>query len=342
MVDELYTMSRLAPVILTAACGSTHATIVPDGGDAAVADVALDAAVPVSEPFRNPLNGGPDPFLVYDSGFYYLATTQGDAVRIWKAASLAGLSAAPVTTVWQDGSQEVWAPAFYRLDAQWYLYYTSDDGVDDHHRIHVLEADDALGPYHYKSELDTAGWAIDPAVLEQGGARYLVWSGAGSEGHNLIYIAPMSDPWTIGARTYLPAAGGCPEVREAPSILQHAGTTFLVYSTCDTGKPDYQLWMMSIPETADPTNAAAWTQHDAAVFASAEQNGVYGPGSNAFFKSPDGSEDWIVYHAKSTSAYTYDFRTTRAQPIAWQGEQPMLGVPVAEGAPVRLPAGDPD
>ena len=326
-------MNRLAPVLMTAACGSTHPTIVPDAGDAGVADVAPQ----VSGPFRNPLNAGPDPFLVTDGGFYYLTTTQGDAVRIWKAASLAELAVAPATAVWQDGSQQVWAPAFYRLDGHWYLYYTSDDGVDANHRIRVVEADDVLGPYHYIGELDTGGWAIDPVVLEQGSGRYLLWSGTNS----LLYIAPMSDPWTLGTRTYLPAAGGCPEVREAPSILQHAGTTFLVYSTCDTGKPDYQLWMMSIAQSADPTNVGAWTQHDGAVFARADANGVWGPGSSGFFTSPDGSEDWIVYHAKNTSEYTYDLRTTRAQPIAWQGDQPVFGSPIGLATWIALPAGDP-
>jgi GH43 family beta-xylosidase len=333
-------MRTLAPVLLAAACESTHPIIVPD----AAADAAVVAPPSVSPAtFRNWLNGGPDPFVVYDAPYYYLATTQGDAVRIWRATSLDRLAVAAPTTVWQDGSQEVWAPAFYKLDGRWYLYYTSDDGTDANHRIHVVESDgdDPLGPYHDKAQLETSGWAIDPVILEQATGRYLVWSGAGTEGHNLLYIAPMSDPWTVsGARTYLPAAGGCPEVREAPSILQHDGRTFLVYSTCDTGKPDYQLWMMSIATADDPTNVAAWTQHDGAILARDDAAGVWGPGSSGFFKSPDGSEDWIVYHAKNTSEYTYDFRTTRAQPITWNAGLPVIGAPIPTSTTLHVPSGD--
>ncbi|HET9987650.1 MAG TPA: family 43 glycosylhydrolase, partial [Kofleriaceae bacterium] len=82
--------------------------------------------------------------------------------------------------------------------------------------------------------------------------------------------------------------------------------------------------------------------HAGAVFARADAAGVWGPGSNAFFRSPDGSEDWIVYHAKNTAAYAYDLRTTRAQRIGWTADnEPDLGVPLAASATQLLPAGDP-
>jgi GH43 family beta-xylosidase len=338
-------------LVLLAACGRAAAQL-PDAG---VDTLPSPDAVTVDTPpaprgtFRNPLNTGPDPFLVYD-GAYYLATTQGDAVRIWSAPSLAGLAVAQPTVVWQDTdpsrNQDVWAPAIYHLDGHWYVYYTADDGTDDHHRIYVIEADAPLGPYHFKAKLEapnaTELWAIDPAILEQAAGRYLVWSGAGTEGHNLLYIAPLSNPWTVsGPRLYLPAEGGCSEVREAPSILQHAGTTFLVYSTCDTGKPDYQLWSLTIPTASDPMQPTSWTQQAGAVFARADAAGVWGPGSSAFFRSPDGTEDWIAFHAKNTSQYTYDFRTTRAQSITWSGDTPVLGSPHAAGDTLDLPSGDP-
>jgi GH43 family beta-xylosidase len=324
------------------------------GTDTGASSSASSASgLPIHNEFRNPLNTGPDPFMTFYDGNYYLATTQGDAVRIWKAPSLGELLAAPATTVWQDGdpsrNQQVWAPSFYLMNGHWYVYYTADDGVDDHHRLYVVESDgtDPLGPYHFKAKLAPPGnendWAIDPVLFQQTGGLYLAWSGAGTEGHNLIYIAPLSDPWTVSAaRTYLGSAGGCPEVREAPAILQHGGTTFLVYSTCDTGKPDYQLWVQSIPTNGDPMNPSNWAQRQGAAFARNDATGVWGPGSNGFFKSPDGTEDWIVYHGKNTSQYTYDARTTRAQKIDWNGDgTPNLGAPLAAGATQALPSGDP-
>jgi GH43 family beta-xylosidase len=201
-------MTSRAMLLFVAACGiRSHA-----GFDAMTTDVV--ASEP-SATFRNPLNGGPDPFMTQYDGQYYLLTTQGDALRIWKATSLADLAAAPPVTIWQDTDstrdREVWAPAIYMFDGRWYVYYTADDGIDDHHRIYVIESDsdDAAGTYHFKAKLEPPGaadlWAIDPVILEQASARYLIWSGAGGEGHNLLYIAPMGDPWTLSAaRVYLP------------------------------------------------------------------------------------------------------------------------------------------
>jgi len=328
----------------------------PHGDAGPTGDGGPDGDAPAGPPpnttFRNPLNTGPDPFLTFYDGNYYLSTTQGDALRMWKAPTLGGLLAAPATTIWTDSdpsrNQQLWAPSFYLLNGHWYVYYTADDGTDANHRLYVVESDgtDPLGPYHFKGKLVPPGaddWEIDPVLVPQAGGLYIAWSGAGTEGHNLIYVAPMSDPWTIsGPRTYLAAPGGCPEVREAPSILQHGGTTFLVYSTCDTGKPDYQLWTMSIPTNGDPTHAGAWTTSAAASFARNDGAGVWGPGSNGFFRSPDGTEDWIVYHGKNTSQYTYDGRDTRAQKIAWNADgTPNLGAPVAVDATLPVPSGDP-
>lgn len=303
--------------------------------------------------FRNPLNPGPDPFMTYADGAYYLTTTQGDSIRMWRSPSLGTLLDADPITVWTDSdpsrNQHIWAPEFYHFGSHWYLYYTADDGVDDHHRIYVVESDgdDAAGPYHFKAKLvppnHTADFAIDPGILQVGGRLYLAYSGINPYQHNGLNIAPLSNPYTVsGDAVALDAVGGCPEVREGPEFLYHGGRTWLTYSTCDTGKPDYQLWMMSLPDGADPMAPANWTQHQGAVFSRADGNGVYGPGHHAFFRSPDGTEDWIVYHAKNTSAYTYDNRTTRAQKFSWNADgSPNFGTPLAQGATQDLPSGDP-
>ncbi|GAA2309032.1 family 43 glycosylhydrolase [Streptomyces violaceusniger] len=303
--------------------------------------------------FRNPLNTGPDPFLTTWNGTYYLTTTQGDSIRMWRSSSLGTLLDADPITVWTDtdGSrnQHIWAPEFYRFGNRWYLYYTADDGVDDHHRLYVLESDrdDPAGPYHFKSRLTppnhAADFAIDPGILEHDGRLYLAYSGINQYQHNGLNIAPMSNPYTVsGNAVAINAAGGCPEVREGPEFLYRNGRTWMTYSTCDTGKPDYQVWMMSLPSTADPLVPGNWTQRSGAVFSRADDHGVYGPGHHAFFRSPDGKEDWIVYHAKTTSVNTYSNRTTRAQKITWNADgSPNLGRPLAMGATQDLPSGDP-
>lgn len=307
--------------------------------------------------FRNPLKEqGADPWLVYHDGYYYLATTTATHIEMRKARRLGELAAAPDVTIWQDETptrcSEVWASEFYLLDGpngrRWYLYYTASDGRDDQHRMHVLESagTDPMGPYRYAALLLTDAnnehYAIDGGLLQKGdGSLYLCW--AGQPGH-VLFIAPMGDPWTIcGARVSLPADGfGCKEVREGPVALKRNGKIFLVYSACDTGKPDYKLGMLIADEDSDLMNPASWQQHPEPVFTRCDANGVYGPGHNSFFRSPDGTEDWICYHAKTTYEYTYRGRSARAQPFTWTAEGlPDFGRPLSLETDIPAPSGEP-
>lgn len=302
--------------------------------------------------FRNPVGSGPDPFMTFFNGSYYLAMTEGDAIRIRKSPSAAGLLRAPATEVWRDSNtsrnQHLWAPEFYQVGERWYLYYTADDGTDENHRLFVLESDgnDPAGSYHFKAKLTPPNrdvFAIDPALLRHNGKLYLSWSGKTQFQHNGLNVAPMSNPWTVsGNAVAIDAAGDCGEVREGPAFLYRNGRTWMTYSVCDTGKPDYKLWMMSIAANADPLVPANWQQHQGAVFSRSDARGVFGPGHHSFFTSPDGSQDWIVYLAKTTGQYTYANRTSRIQRIGWNSDgSPNLGEPLAIGATQDLPAGDP-
>lgn len=290
--------------------------------------------------FTNPINNGADPWLLWYKGSYYLTTTQGRSIKMWKAPTLGGLKTAPATTVWQDAdpsrSSGIWAPEFHLFDNHWYMYYTATtgDGADDNHRIYVLESEgmNPLGPYHYKNRLfnpTNDHYAIDPTVFKNvDGQLYLFW--AARPGH-VLYIARMSNPYTIeGTGTLIPAEGfGCQMVREGPEILQRNGRLFLVYSMCGASTPDYKLGMLIASQSADLMEPGAWKQYPRPVFERVDAANIFGPGHNGFFQSPDGKEDWIVYHAKSSTNDTYADRTTRAQPFTWNADgTPNFGAPL--------------
>ncbi len=312
--------------------------------------------------FRNPLKrDGADPWMTYYKGWYYLSTTTGVDVRLRRARRLSELADAPDQTVWKDDapsrSRDVWAAEFHLLDGggghgpRWYLYYTASDGKDDaHHRLYVAESagTDPLGPYTFKGRIETdpdnAQYAIDATVLRLAdGALYLLWCGRPSPAGQGLYISRMTNPWTTtGPRTYLNAEGfGCPFVREGPETLQRGGRIFLIYSMCGASTPDYRLGMLVADAKSDLLNPASWRQHPKPVFARVDQYGVFGPGHNFFFRSPDGKEDWIVYHAKSGTADTYGDRSARAQRFTWNADgTPNFGKPLPVDRDIPAPSGE--
>ncbi|MES2923487.1 MAG: glycoside hydrolase family 43 protein [Verrucomicrobiota bacterium] len=300
--------------------------------------------------FQNPLNPSADPWMGFADGEYHLATTQGNCVRLWSAKSIGGLKDAKPAMIWGRG-QGVWAAEFHRLPGmggqRWFCYFTKTDGADVRHRMFVMESktDSIKGPYGEPRQLKTDPkdefYAIDGHVFDHAGKLYFLW--AGHPGHQL-FISRMKDALTLtDKRVMIPASGfGCEEVREGPYVLEHGGRLILTYSACDTGKPDYKVGYLWADGKSDLMKVESWTQEGQPLLERADGNKVFGPGHHGFFKSPDGKEDWIAYHGKTTSEYTYKGRSTRAQKLEWNDRGfPQKVIPLALDAEVPVPSGDP-
>src|SRR4029079_10188558 len=64
---------------------------------------------------------------------------------------------------------------------------------------------------------------------------------------------------------------------------------------------------------------------------------------NGFFKSPDGTEDWIVYHGVNNpnGDCGRTLRTTRIQKFTWNADNtPNLGAPLALTTDSTVPSGE--
>jgi GH43 family beta-xylosidase len=330
--------------------------------------------------FVNPVSRGADPWVQQKDGYYYMAQStnadnQRSAIWVFRSAKLTDLRRDSVRvwvapdTGWNQ--THIWAPEIRFVDGRWYIYYAGGrpgprDAPFIFQRAGVIRAtgDNPQGTYEDLGQLDTGGdtrtraddvWAIDFTVHRLGGQLYGIWSGwenntplARTPQH--LYIARMSNPWTVTSpRVLLSSPTESWERRvdptdgldllEGPQVLERNGQVFIIYSTRESWTPAYRLGQLRLNRpTADPMQPSSWTK-SGPVFQAA--NDVHGPGHNGFAKSPDGSEDWIIYHAKVDTGPNWN-RVIRMQRFTWRADgSPDFGEPVASGVPLPVPSGEP-
>jgi len=319
----------------------------------------------VASTFHNPIAIGADPWVTHHGEYYYWCLSEADlGVAVYRSRSLTTLGEKFV--VWRapkrgDYSAQVWAPELHRLDGRWYIYVAASNGRNETHRMIALESagDDPTLPFTFKAEFYTGDdfatrrknrWAIDGTVLEHAGKRYFIWSGwEDHRDEQSLYIAEMATPWSLASarvricrnRDFIWERVGESlserGLNEGPQILQHDGRVFLVFSCSGSWEPTYKLGMLELARDGDPLNPAAWYKFEEPVFSpSATHCGI---GHCSFTTSPDGTEDWIVFHAKVSPAHGWD-RRIRAQRFHWDDNgRPNFGV-VSDGDIYARPSGD--
>lgn len=320
--------------------------------------------------FTNPLlPAGADPWCIYKDGYYYYTNTTGHNITLWKTKSIASLKTAEKKVVFTPPatgpySKELWAPEIHFLQNKWYIYFAADSGNNNDHRLWVLEnsaADPLTGQWVMKGKLTTPEdkWAIDGSLFEHKKQLYVIWSGweADVNGQQNIYIAKMKNPWTVKGERVKLSSPELPwetigdlgkndnpphvNVNEGPEVLSHDGKLFLIYSASGCWTDFYALGMLTASADSDLMNPASWKKSPAPVFKQSKENSVYAPGHNSFFKSPDGREDYILYHANAKPGQGCGgFRSPRAQKFTWNKDgTPNFGIPVKEGEILNLPSG---
>lgn len=326
--------------------------------------------------FTNPVAGsGQDPWVTRSNGFYYLIESGASGITVYKSATLTSPKQNGVL-IWSRpsagwNSANVWAPELHFIDGKWYVYYaaglSSDPGGFTRQRAGVLESNsaDPQGSYTDRGMLYTGDsistvtggvesasgnrWAIDLTVHRIGTDLYAVWSGwrfnaSTDRTPQHLYIARMSNPYTVATnrakisspdRTW--EDGAELDLQEGPEFLERNGKVFIVYSTRESWLPAYQMGELRLDNAAAPMDSLSYTKLGPVFSGTAT---VFGVGHASFTKSPDGSEDWIVYHSKKSTTPGWD-RDIRAQKFTWNADgSPNFGTPVAAGVAVAKPAGE--
>lgn len=320
----------------------------------------------VDPAFTNPIAEGADPFVIRKGDSYYFCQSEGDkGIAVWKSDRLTDKGVKRLVwltpkTGWNR--DEVWAPELHYLRSHWYVYYAASDGKNANHRSGVLEAatDDPQGKYIDKGLLYTGDdvkgkttnrWSIDATPLELGDRLYLVWSGWPAEKDvQYLYIAPMSDPCTVAGNrvklcendTYAweRVAESTNErgLHEGPQVIKRDGKVIIVYSCSGSWEPTYKLGLIYMDEKSDPLDPKSWTKPEKPAFRGTDR--MFGIGHCSFTTSPDGKEDWIVYHAKRAREPGWQ-RAIFVQPFGWGKDGlPEFGEPVPPGRVLKAPAGE--
>jgi GH43 family beta-xylosidase len=306
--------------------------------------------------FTNPIaRRGADPWVLRHADSYLYCFSRSGSVHLSRSPRLEEIALAPPVAVWtpppgQPYSRNLWAPELHRLNDRWYIYVAADDGANANHRMYCLERAEAdpLGPFTLKGKVSDSSdkWAIDGTVFRHAdGHLYFVWSGweGDTDVRQDLYIARLSDPWTISSPRALISrpthpweTHGRPLVNEGPTALQHAGATHIVYSASGSWTDQYCLGLLTLTG-ADPLSPSSWLKRDTPVFSGTSS--VTSPGHASFTTSPDGLEPWIVYHAARRPGSGWD-RVIHTQPFTFSPDSsPSFGPPIPAGVPLPLPSG---
>jgi GH43 family beta-xylosidase len=279
--------------------------------------------------------------MVLHQGQYYFCESRNHrTIHVRKSRSILDIGQDDGVIVWTPpksglNSQGVWAPELHWINGKWYIYFAADDGQNENHRMWVLESvtSDPQGEYLCKGSLETDGWAIDGTVLQTDeGGLYFIWSGwpGKIDGQQNIYIASMSNPFTLSSKRVLIASPDRDWERvempicEGPQVLRKDGKVFIIYSASASWTVDYCLGMLHLTGP-DLLSADSWTKVGP-VFKKTER--IWGVGHCSFVTSPCAQEDWILYHAKSEKKNGWTDRQIHAQRFSWGvNGHPDFGMP---------------
>lgn len=307
----------------------------------------------VNKEITNPVHdGGGDPWIIRDGDAYYYCYSGGDGVCVNQISGLDNITqeggkkvyTAPAGTMY---SREYWAPELHKIGDEWYIYVAADDGDNYNHRMYVLRCrgDKPTDEFEMVGKItdSTDKWAIDGTVLQYKDELYFIWSGwEGDENvAQNLYIAHMSNPWTIDSERVLLSEpeftweklGGRPTINEGPATVVKDDTAHIIYSGSGSWSDHYCLGKLTF-RGGDILDPECWEKSEESVFQKTDK--VFGPGHCSFTTAEDGST-WIVYHANLVSGSGWSGRSIWTQPVAWDGDELILGEPVEPDAVLRVP-----
>lgn len=293
--------------------------------------------VQVDETYRNPVLvetfsspvmgtiGIGDPTVIFHDGKYYLYPT-GDnhSYYVYISTDLVHWKKGP--KVFWSAEPGVWAPdvLYNPPDRKFYLYYTVN------RRIGVAVADRPDGVFTDRGTLIRN--AIDANMfLDEDGKYYLYYVEYPAF---RIHVQPMKTPFRKkGKHSEIIKPTELWEMKqqsitEAPWLLKHEGTYYLLYSGGAADTQDYSIGYATAKSPIGPFSRYPGNP------VMKKGNGVFGPGHCAVAKTPDGKL-WMVYHQKRDASRGWD-RIICIDPL-WFDDKGVLHGKATRSAPQPAP-----
>ena len=258
---------------------------------------------------------------------------------------------------------QLWASSLTLYQDHWYLFFpASTDNIDRNHRIYILKSRtrDPMGQWDFMGQLVLPPFdqkAIGPRLYVINDRLIFGFTGNVSLDYSedrdkseqlyLVelqedsakgFIVKSKDRTMISEPTYSWEKQGLPHNEGVFLMRSPLGTLYCIYSCSWAGSDHYKLGMLKLNGN-DPFNASAWEKFPEPVFQSSPLNNVYAPGNPGFTKSPDGTEDWILFTNNSRQGVPWN-RDVSAQKFEWVDDRPVFGVPESRNTALPLPSGE--
>lgn len=312
-----------------------------------------------SNRFRNPLTNErfPDPFIAYRDGYYYTIYSGGDQQTLLMIAKTKRIdegyrTPAKVVYTSEGGGYgyDFWAPELHYIDGSWYIYTCGDNGNGNYHNHRVIvfkgttQDPSVPGNFVFMGVLDTGPYtSIDATIFRAlNGHLYLCWSSV-IEHPQKLFLGKMKNPYELetpgeGVLIAEPVYEWEGTIVEGPAVLVKNNTVSIVYSADAADVPTYCLGVLTCTNTQEEDcRNWVWEKTEQPVFSQTEN--VWGPGHCSFTKSPDGREDWMIYHSKMDQRPNDMYRIPWAVKIGWNGDTPVFPEPAAPGTMMEHPSG---
>ena len=213
--------------------------------------------------------------------------------------------------------------------------------------------------------INTESYGLVCGIVTIAGERYFTYTKydyyANEPGYTKFNECPtivkMENPWTltgdectVARPTYDWELKG-DNIDEGAAVVEHDGKVYFAHSSSSFTNDNYCVglsvldlngWDEASGSLSDYVMTESnWKKSTTPILERSDENAAFGPGSPLFVKSPDGTEDWLIYHAGPIGGQTSTDRRVRAQKINWTDDgQINLGAATNPDTVLDMPSGE--